>query len=121
MNFAAEQACQFAADGETETGAAIFPAGRGVGLLECLEDDLLLFRRNTDAGVGDLERHDGRRLAEHRMLRAPAAERHGDVEANAALRSELECVRQQILEHLLQPFGVGGDGAPEIWIGMNLE
>ena len=29
----------------------------GIGLLERLEDDLLLFQRNADAGVGDLERH----------------------------------------------------------------
>ena len=77
MDFAAEQACQFAADGKPEAGAAVFAAGRGVGLLERLEDDLLLFQRNADAGIGDLERHHRRRLAEHRMLGAPAAERRG--------------------------------------------
>ena len=55
------------------------------------------------------------------MLRAPAAERHGDIEADAALRGELERVRKQVLEHLLQPLGVGGDAAAEIGIDMNLE
>ena len=47
---------------------------RGVGLLERLEDDLLLLGRDADAGVGDLERDHGRRLAEHRMIGAPAAD-----------------------------------------------
>jgi len=63
MNFTAEQIGEFAADGETETGAAVFSAGRGVRLLERFEDELLFFRGNADAGVGDLESDDGRRLA----------------------------------------------------------
>jgi len=48
------------------------------------------------------------------MLAAPAAERHRHVKADAALRRELESVREQVLEHLLQAFGVGGDAAPKI-------
>ena len=44
LNFAAEQAGEFAADGEAEAGAAVLAAGAGVGLLEGLEDDALLFR-----------------------------------------------------------------------------
>ena len=52
LNFAAEQICQFAADGEAQPGAAVLAAGRSVGLLERLKDDLLLFQRNADAGVG---------------------------------------------------------------------
>ncbi len=75
MDFAAEQAGQLAADGEAEAGAAVFAAGRGIGLLERLEDDLLLLQRNADAGIGDFESDDGRRLAKHRMIGAPAAER----------------------------------------------
>ncbi len=104
-----------------EAGAAIFAAGRGVGLLERLEDDLLLFQRNADTGIGHLERHHRRRLAEHRMLGAPAAESRRDIEADAALGGEFECVRQQVLEHLLQPLGVGGDAAAEIGIDVHLE
>ena len=74
MDFAAEQARQFAADGEAEAGAAIFPAGAGVGLLERLEDQLLLFQGNADAGVGHLEGDHGRRMVEDRMFGAPAAD-----------------------------------------------
>src|SRR6202043_61020 len=49
VDFTAEQACKFAADGETEAGAAVFPAGAGIRLLERLEDQLLLLQRNADA------------------------------------------------------------------------
>ena len=55
LDFAAEQVGQFAADGQAQTGAAELAAGARIGLLEGLEDDALLFRRNADAGIGDLE------------------------------------------------------------------
>ena len=55
LDFAAEQHGQFAADGETEAGAAVFAGGAGVGLLEGLEDEPLLFRRDADAGILDGE------------------------------------------------------------------
>ena len=48
---AAEQPGELAADRETEAGAAVLAAGAAVGLLERLEDDLLLVRRDADAGV----------------------------------------------------------------------
>ena len=57
-DFAAEQARNFAADRQAQAGAAVFAAGAAVGLLERLEDDLLLLRRDADAGVGDGERDD---------------------------------------------------------------
>ena len=111
LDFAAEQVRKFAADGEAQAGAAVFAAGAGVGLLERLEDDLLLLQRNADAGVGHFEGDDGRRLVEHRMIRAPAADRGRHVQPHAAVLGELEGVRQQVLEHLLQALGVGGDAA----------
>ena len=55
LDLAAEQVGQLAADREAEAGAAVLAAGAGVGLLEGLEDDLLLLERDADAGVGDLE------------------------------------------------------------------
>ncbi len=73
LNFAAQQAGQFAADGQAQAGAAVLAAGAGIRLLEGLEDDALLFGGNADAGVGDLERNDRRRAAENRMVCAPAA------------------------------------------------
>ena len=114
MDFAAEQAREFAADGETEAGAAIFAAGAGIRLLERLEDQLLLFQGDADAGIGHLEGDDGRRVVEDRMLGAPAADGGRDGQLHAALGGELEGVRQQVLQHLLQPLGVGHHAAGEI-------
>ena len=45
------------------------------------------------------------------MLGAPAADGGGDTEADAALLGELERIREQVLQHLLQPLGVGDDAA----------
>ena len=80
LYLAAEKVRQFAADGETEAGAAVFAAGGRVRLLERFEDELLLLQRNADAGVGDLECHHGPRLVEHRMLLAPAVERGRNIQ-----------------------------------------
>ena len=66
---------KLAADREAKAGAAVLAAGAGVGLLEGLEDDLLLFGRDADAGVGDLEGNNALRLAEDRMARRPACRR----------------------------------------------
>src|ERR1700733_2190436 len=102
MDFAAEQARKFAADGGPKPGAAVLAAGRGVGLLEGLEDDLLFLQRNADAGVGDLERDHPGRLTKHRMASAPAAWGRRYCQPHAALSGELKRVRQEVLEDLLQ-------------------
>ena len=121
MDFATEQARQFAADGKAEAGAAVFSAGRGVGLLECFEDDLLFLGRDADTGVADFEGHDRRCLAEHWVVRAPATHRGGDIKTNRPLSGEFERIGQQVLEDLLQALRVGRDGAPEIGIDMDFE
>ena len=121
MDLAAQQIGELATDRQAEAGAAVLAAGRGVGLLERLEDDLLLLQQDADAGIGDFEGDHGRRLVEHRMLGAPAAERGRDVEPHAAVLGELEGVRQQVLEHLLQALGIGDDAAPEMRIDLHIE
>ena len=50
-DLAAEQAGDLAADRQAEARAAVLPARAAVGLLEGLEDDLLLVSGNADAGV----------------------------------------------------------------------
>src|SRR5262245_62155670 len=67
LDFAAEQVREFPADRQPKPGPAILAAGAGVGLLEGFKDDLLLFKRNSDARVGNLEGHHGRRSFEDRM------------------------------------------------------
>src|SRR5207253_780198 len=49
-DLAAEQAGDFATDGEPEAGAAVTARGARIGLLERLEHDLLLLRQ-ADAGT----------------------------------------------------------------------
>ena len=69
-DLAAEQVRELAADREAEAGAAVLAAGAGVGLLERLEDELLLLGRDADAGVGD---HEGdRRVGRARAPGDPA-------------------------------------------------
>src|SRR5262249_42788530 len=121
LNFAAQQVRKLAADRESQAGTAIFAAGAGIGLLERLEDDLLLFGGGVDAGVGDPEGADSLPLAEDRVCRGPAAGRGGDLEMDAAAGGKLECIRQQVLEHLLQALGVGDEAAPKCRIEIDVE
>ena len=73
LDLAAEQRGQLAADGQTQAGAAVLAAGAGVGLLERLEDEPLLFRRDADAGVADFDRDGALRETQNRVIRRPAA------------------------------------------------
>ena len=73
MDFSAQQAGQFAADGESETRASVLAAGARVCLLESLEDDSLFFRRDANAGVGNFKSDDGGRAGKDRVRFAPTA------------------------------------------------
>ena len=55
----------FAADRQAQARATVLAAGRAIGLLECLEDNLLLFGGDADAGIADGEGHDCLCPAEH--------------------------------------------------------
>src|SRR5262249_26590936 len=85
-----------------------------VGLLERFEHDALLVRRDADAGVDDFERDDGRRVIEDRMSRRPAALDRARGELDAAALGELERVREQVLEDLLQTLRIGCQRAAEL-------
>src|SRR5579872_3496931 len=70
-NFASQQAGDFPRNSQTQPGAAVFAAGTSVGLLKCLEDNLLLLRRNTDAGVADGKGDDRTSMIEHFVFGGP--------------------------------------------------
>ena len=55
------------------------------------------------------------------MARRPACGRRKDLELNAATLGELERVRQQVLEHLLQALGIGDEAASERRIEIDVE
>ena len=82
-NFAAEQARHFAADRQAQARAAVLAARAAVGLLERLEDDLLLLRRNADAGIGHRERDHGVAGSERVVVGMPAVV--GDADSQARL------------------------------------
>ncbi len=121
MDFAAEQICKLPADGKAEAGAAVFSAGACIRLLERLKDQLLFFRGNTYAGVGNLKGDNCWSLIQDRMLAAPAPDRRRDVQPHAALGGKLERVRQQVLQHLLQSLRIGDDTAAQIGIERDVE
>src|ERR1041384_8538833 len=99
----AEQARELSADGQAQAGAAALARVAAVGLLERLENDLLLLCRDADPGVDDRERDalvtGGR-----------------DVERDAPLAGELEGIGEQILQHLLEAGHVGADRGGRPWM-----
>src|SRR6201992_1840087 len=102
MDFAAKQARQFAADSKTEAGAAVFPASAGIGLLEGFKNQPLLVGGDSAAGGRASEGDHCRGSVENRGFRTPAPHGGRDLKTDAAFTGKLECVRQQILQYLLQ-------------------
>src|SRR5262249_12809650 len=121
LDLAAEQRRELAADGEAEARAAIAPAGARIGLLEGLEDQFLLVAGNADAGVRDVKADDARRLVEDTVLRIPPTLGGEYAQAHAAALGELERIRQQVLENLLQALGIGEEGSFDARIDRDLE
>ena len=77
-NLAAEESRDLAADRQAESGAAVFAARAAIGLLERLEDGVLLVGRNADAAVADRKGEHGIGAIERSVLHAPAARRRLD-------------------------------------------
>ncbi len=91
-DLATQQHRQLTADGETQAGATVFARCAGISLLEGLEDQPLLFWRDTDAGVLDRKRHDVLGLAEYRVVCGPPSGRQPHANFHLTLRSELDGV-----------------------------
>ena len=120
VDFAAEQRRQLAADRKAKAGAAVFAAGAGVGLLERLEDQLLLFERECRCRCPTTSKAiTAGACVQHRMFGAPAADSGRYAQAHATFGGELEGVGQQVLQDLLQALGVGDDAAREIGIDID--
>ena len=77
LDFATQQAGQFAADRQPQARSAVLAAGAGVGLLESLEDDALLVQRNANARIGNFEGYHRCSLSKDRMVLTPAALGYG--------------------------------------------
>ena len=94
-NVAAEEAREVARDREPEAGAAVFAVAVAVGLAESFEDELVLMRGDADPGVADDE--------------ADAAWTPRRADLDLALLGELERVRDEVLQDLLDPLRIGRD------------
>src|SRR5262249_45272452 len=101
-DLAAQEPRDLAADCEAEPRAAVLAGRRAVGLLESLEDDLLLFRRDPDPGVGDRDREHRARRVQRLDRRAPSATGRLDAKGDRALLGELEGVGEEVLDDLLE-------------------
>ena len=108
-DFAAQHPGDFTADRQPQARAAVLAAGRPVRLLERLEDDLLLFGRDADAGVANAEGEHRLGMVEPLVLRAPPPAHRRDLQRHTPALGELEGVGQQVLENLLEALGVGVD------------
>ena len=91
------------ADRKAQAGAAVQPRGRGIGLRERLEQLLLRFRVDADAGVADLETQ--------LVLRGGLAGA-AHVQRHAAALGELDCIAEQVGEHLAQAHGIAAHRQP---------
>src|ERR1700674_5424699 len=121
LDFATEEAGQFATDRQPQTCSTILTAGAGVCLLESFEDDPLLVQRNTNAGIGNFKGHNRSSLPQDGVTLAPAARSQRRRQADASQFGELEGVGQQILLYLLQTLRVGDDAPSQVRIGLHLE
>src|SRR3981081_1307299 len=105
----AEQPRQLAADGQTKSGAAVAAARAAVRLLKGLENCRLFIRRNTDPAVAHGQGKNGLRFLERRVIGAPARVSLGYSQFHLAALGELECVRQQILQNLVETLRIGAN------------
>src|SRR5206468_6584661 len=101
-NLASEQPRNLAADRQPQSGAAKSPTRRTVGLLERLEDQALFVLGDSNSSVRNSERNDLGRRFQIRILESSALVRFANRELDVSLIGELEGIRQEILEHLLQ-------------------
>ena len=108
-DLAAEEARDLPADRKPEPGAAVAAAGRPVRLLEGLEDDAQLVLGDPDPRVDDREGDDGLGGREALAREADVVSRDADLEPHRALVGELDRVREQVLQDLLEPLLVGDD------------
>ena len=95
-NRASQQGRQIAGDRQAQSGAAELAVNAAVGLAECLEYHCLLMGGYADAGIAHCEVHRARF-------------RGKDPQAHFAMFSELDRIRQQILEYLPQALRISVD------------
>src|SRR5262249_33284566 len=121
LNFSAEKSRQLAADGQTQSGSAIFAARARIRLLERFEYYPLLFPRYADSRVAHFEGDNGSRAAQNLMIRAPSTAGRRNAKPDRSLFCELERIGQEILKNLLQALRVRDHAAHQFRARLNLK
>src|SRR5437763_17056070 len=93
-NLAAEEPGDLAADRKTAACTAELARGRGIGLLEGLENDPLLLVGNPDTGIGNAEGDDRRRAVQRLVVGAPTLPNRRRAQRHAPLLRELEGIAE---------------------------
>ena len=121
MDLASEEPSDLAADREPEACAAVAPARRPVRLLKRLEDQARLVGGDPDPSVDNRERDHAVRACKRLAGELHPRRRLADAERHAAGFRELERVREQVLQHLLEPLRVGQDRRERVLREVELE
>ena len=100
---------------------AVLARGGAVGLLERLEDQAAACPSGMPTPVSVTAKAITARRAQHVVAQAGAVGRVADRQRHAALVRELERVREQVLEDLLEPLLVGDDRARAARVEVDLE
>src|SRR5439155_23432230 len=95
------------ADRKAQARAAVPAAGRAVGLLEGLEDQPELVVGDADSGVDHREGHHSLGFAQRAVEEADARRRGVYPQRDVAVLGELDRVREQVPQDLLEPLLVG--------------
>ena len=89
--------------------------------MEGFEDDLLFLGRDADAGVRDREGDDRFGRVEFGIFRRPTFAGLEHAQGNFAVLGELEGVREQVFEDLLQALRVGLETLRQVAVELDVE
>jgi len=90
-------------------------------LLESLEDDLLFFGGNADAGIADREGNHQASSVKCVVVPIPAFGNRGQAEDHLPFFGKFEGVREKVTDHLFEPLRVGEDVRGKVRVHVDLE
>src|SRR5207237_9308314 len=120
-NLAAEQSCDFPADGKPESRASILAVRRPISLLERLEDETLFLLGDSDSRIRDGECDYLRRCFERWILEATPLFSPADGKTDLAFLGELDGVGHQVLEDLQQSPAIRVNRVRQIGVHVDVE
>ncbi len=105
---------QTLADAQAQPGATVVSLDVGTGLGERREQVLQLFRCNADAGIGDTQ-------AQRLSPLLAGRPQHLQLQANLALRGELDGVAEQVEHDLAQAYAIHFVGRRQLRVNLHVQ